>query len=134
MRIKISSLSGSFPYIYIYLILTERFSVPVLKTQPEDPGKIQSGSSLTLLCTNEIFSNDTTVLYSFFNGEKELVRNGTNGTHVIGQASTNNIGNYTCQSKWNTLMKRSNTVLINGKQCYISNTYVVTLLQEINES
>lgn len=106
----------AFLYIHCFVYSLERFSVPVLKIQSEDP-KIQSGSSLTLTCTSEIFSNDT-LTYSFFNGEKKLIHNGTNQTHVIGQMSTNDIGNYTCQSKLTSLMRNSTTVLINGKPFY----------------
>ena len=88
--------------------------MPILKTQPEDPSKILSGTSFTLMCSSEIFTNDT-LTYSFFKDEQELVQNGTDGTFVIDQTSTNSIGNYTCQSKRNTLVKTSGTVFANGK-------------------
>ena len=117
------------PLSSFFVYFPERFSVPVLTINP-DTTRVESGSPLTFLCSTENFTNDT-LTYAFFNGgsnggdqqQQQLIQNGTDQALVIGKASTNHTGNYTCQSKWNSLVKRSEAVLVDGNNIFNDISY-----------
>ena len=104
---------------FVFLFCTiELFTKPTFITK--EGSTVPSGSQMTMQCNTIVNKNNTKLMYIFKKSDGSFNSSQPeNKTFVIGQISTDRIGNYSCVASHGAISKESDKIPIKGMTCLL---------------